>query len=118
MEIGDITASAGMTKAIFDKLAELLEPDLGEVSPEELEKIRLAWRKIALAVATGVIDHMKAHMEIVDVRTRGKVNTNITGKTGGTSDPPNDPNHQHAVDLAGKATNVVFTQVAGTGHVR
>lgn len=116
MTIGDLNATSGMTKAIYDQLEKLIKPDLGDLSAQDLKTIQKSWRKLALAVATGVIDHITANMEIKSIETDGKVTTTIVGKTGGTADPI-DPNHKHSVDLTGEAAHVVFKQVAGTGHV-
>ncbi len=116
MEIGDIEAKSGMTKAIYDQLATLLEPGLGDLGEEDLEPIREAWRKIALAVATGVIHHIKENMKIKGVETRGNVATTASGVTGIPSVPP-DPTHTHTVELAVEAAEVTFQQVDGTGSV-
>ncbi len=116
MEIGKIDAAGGMTKAIYDELETLLKPGLGDLSDEDLEPIRETWRKIALAVATGVINHIKANMEIKDVETRGNVPATVSGSTG-IPTVPVDPNHTHTIELSGEATDVTFQQVAGTGSV-
>ncbi len=116
MEIGDIEAKSGMTQAIYDELATLLEPDLGDLGEDDLEPIRQAWRKIALAVATGVINHLKENMKIKGVETRGDVTTTASGVTGVPSLPAH-PNHTHTVELAVAAAEVTFQQVGGTGSV-
>ncbi len=68
LDKGDITASTGMAKAIYDKLCELLEPDL-VASGVEVDKIREGWRKLSHAIAAGVIKHIVEHMEISGITT-------------------------------------------------
>ncbi len=116
MEIGTIDASSGMTKAIYDQLEKHLEPDLGELGDEDLEPIKEAWRKIALAVATGVVSHIKENMRIKGVETRGNVTTTVSGSTGIPSLPAH-PDHTHTVELAVETADVTFQQVDGTGSV-
>jgi hypothetical protein len=64
--IGDESASQGMSKTIYDKLRDVMEPIDG-VSGDDLENVRNSWRKLAFAVATGVIEHIKSNMEISGV---------------------------------------------------
>jgi hypothetical protein len=79
LDKGDITASGGMAKAIYDKLREVLEPDL-VASGAEGDKVREGWRKLSYAIATGVIMHVVDHMEITGITT----DTNHTQNNGGT----------------------------------
>lgn len=112
---GDQDANTGMTKAIYDELLAALEPDLPDLSEAELEPIRDSWKKMAFAVATGVINHIRANMEIRGIQTQGNVTTTVNGNTG--TAPP--ANHVHTVNLSGTATNVVLTQSNdGTGRVQ
>ena len=81
LEIGDITAGSGMSKAIFDQIDSLLSPPLDGTPQEEMEKIRDSWRQLAFAIATGVIGHIKSNMEIsgVDVSINDvSTNVNVT----------------------------------------
>ena len=81
LEIGDIKASSGMSKAIFDELNKLsLEAPLKDMKAEDLEKVRNGWKKLAFAIATGVINHIKSNMEISGIQATGSV----TGKVSGT----------------------------------
>lgn len=115
LQIGDVNATSGMSKAIYDQLNIILSPPLGGTPPEDLEKIRDSWRKLAFAIAKGVIDHITANMEIFGVQTRGNVNAPVQGNTGSA----NLGNHLHSVNLSGAQNNVTFTQSNdGTGHVR
>ena len=111
---GDQDANTGMTKDIYDQLLVALELDLPDLSEEELEPIRDSWKKIAFAVATGVINHIRANMEIRGIQTQGNGTITVDGDTG-TALPAD---HVHTVDLSGTATNIIFTQSNdGTGHV-
>ena len=67
LEIGNITANTGMSKSIYDQINTVLSPSLEEMSEEDMEKVRESWRKLAFAVATGVIEHIKSNMEISGV---------------------------------------------------
>jgi hypothetical protein len=112
LQIGDKKATYGMSKSIYDELD--LQLSSGMTS-EALGNVRPSWQKLAFAIAKGVVKHIKSNMEIHDVKTKGKVNTEVKGKTA-RSDPGN---HQHSVALSGKQTEVVFTQSNdGTGHVK
>jgi len=90
LTVGDKDASAGMTKAIYDALRAILEDDLKSLGEDKLAPIREGWKKIAYAVAKGVIEHIQTNMEITGIQTQGIVS----------------------------GTNVVLTQSNdGTGHV-
>ena len=89
--IGDQTAGTGMSKAIYDQLRSVLEPDLKELSEEARSQLRQSWQKLAYAIASGVIEHITANMEVVGIQTKGTVN----------------------------ASELVFTQSNdGTGHIK
>ncbi len=114
LEIGDITASSGMSKAIFDQLNTILSPPLNGTSTEDMETIRDSWRSLAFAIATGVIEHIKSNIEIFGIKTKGEVDTNVSGITA-VAEPGN---HFHSVALSGEQSDVIFTQSNdGTGHV-
>ncbi len=100
LTIGDKEANTGMTKAVYDELRALLEDDLKSLGEDKLAPIRESWKKIAYAVAKGVIEHITANMEVFGVTVKGDVTTTVTGNTG-------------------VANDVVFTQNNdGTGRVR
>ena len=71
---GDQTAQTGMSKAIYDQLQAELEPALGEVSEEVRSQLRESWKKLAYAIAKGVIEHITANMEVGGIQTQGNVN--------------------------------------------
>lgn len=80
--IGDIDASSGMTKAIYDQVRVHLEPGLGDMAPDDLEKVRDGWRKLAHGVATGVVEHLRSNLELRDAATDGTPVRDVDGATG------------------------------------
>jgi hypothetical protein len=115
LQIGDTSATSGMTKAIYDQMAAVLEPGLDGLEEGKKTPIRENWKKTAFAVAKGVIEYMVANMEIFGVTCRGDISAGVSGSTGPA--PPGA--HAHTVSLAGTQTNVVFTQNNdGVGRVR
>lgn len=115
LQIGDQNATSGMTKAIYDQMAAVLEPGLDGLEEDQKTPIRDNWKKTAFAVAKGVTEYMLANMEIFGVTCRGDVAATVSGNTG--TAPPSA--HAHSVSLTGRQTNVVFTQNNdGTGRVR
>lgn len=100
LDVGNIEATTGMSKAIYDQLKAQIEPDLKDLKPDEISAIQKSWQKMAFAVATGVVEHLKANLEIVGVTTQGDVTVNVQGNVG-------------------NATKVTFTQNNdGVGRVR
>lgn len=113
--IGDATATEGMTKAIYDNLQSVLEPDLVDISEDKRVLIRESWKKLSFAIATGVINHILSNMEIIDIKTQGNISANVSGQTGLTLPGP----HQHSISLSAIQNTVVFTQSNdGIEHVR
>lgn len=92
LSVGDIGATSGMTRAIYDQLQASIEPDLPEMPPDDLEAVRDGWRKLAHAVATGVVAHLRSNLEVVDAATEGVPERGVNGSTG--SDPGGG-NHTH-----------------------
>jgi hypothetical protein len=83
--IGDQAATSGMTQAIFQQLDTLLmsAADKAKLSAADLEKVRDGWRKLAFAIATGVVSHLKANMEITGVQaTSGAVSLDVVDAGG------------------------------------
>lgn len=124
--IGSVNADSGMSQAIYQVLDAQLSPPLQAAvdnAPEPakaeaqkaLDGAREGWKKVSFAIATGVINHITASMEIFGVTVQGNVTTTVQGNTGLS----NPGNHQHSVNLSGVVNNVVFTQNNnGTGRVR
>ena len=81
LDTGNPAATTGMTKAIYDKMREIMEPPLGDLKPEELDPIREGWRKLAHAIAFGVVNHIADNAEVVGVVTRGDISATVSGST-------------------------------------
>ena len=103
MQIGDEQAGSGMTKDIYDQIDQIMKPT---IPPASLEEARKGWKRLALAIASGVITHIKNNMEISGIRAQGDVTTTVTGTVAGTS-------------VTGTGTGNVTTAQTGlaTGHV-
>lgn len=115
LSVGSKDATAGMSKAIYDALREALDADLTALSEDQRTPIRESWKKMAYAIATGVVSHITANMEVFGITTQGNVSTTVQGNTG-TAAPSN---HLHSISLSGVESNVVLTQNNnGTGRVR
>ena len=115
LDFGDITASDGMSRAIYDRIREVIEPDFGELEENDLKVIREGWQKLSYAIARGVIEYIVENMEIYGIQTSGNVSTTVSGDTGAAL----PANHTHTVTLSGAENDVVFTQSDdGTEHVR
>lgn len=111
LQIGSENANVGMSLAIYLMMDQQLSPPLqkavddaiGDAKPkaqEALDKAREGWKKLSYAIATGVIEHITANMEVFGIKTQGIVSAAVTGNT--------------AVQ-----NNVIFTQNNdGTGRVR
>lgn len=91
LSIGDIGASHGMALGIYTQIAANLEADLGPMPPEDLEKVRASWRKLAHAIATGVVAHLQANLELRDAATDGTPVRAVAGQTGSAA----PSNHAH-----------------------
>ncbi len=99
LQIGSKSATSGMTKAIYDQMNTILSPPLSDMPPADLEKIKDSWKQLAYAISKGVIDHVKANMEIKGVEASGNISATVSGSTA-------------------TQNNVVFTQNNdGTGRV-
>jgi hypothetical protein len=126
LSIGSVNADSGMSKAIYDQVDALLSPPLQTAvdeataaakpkAQEALDAARDGWRKLAFAVAKGVVDHVLSNMEVVGVQTRGNVAAAVSGNTGPAPPGP----HPHPVSLTATQPNLVFTQSNdGTGRVK
>jgi hypothetical protein len=78
LDIGDIAATGGMTKDIYDQLNAVLEPDLTGLSEEKRKPIEENWKKLSFAIAKGVINHITNNLEIKGVKVSiNDVNTNV-----------------------------------------
>ncbi len=90
--IGDQSATSGLTKEIFDQFDAVLmsDEDKSKLKPPDLEKVREGWRKLAFAIATGVVNHLKTSMEVKGIQASGTINVDVKngGATIGTANGP------------------------------
>ena len=90
--IGNQGATSGLTKEIFDQFDAILmsDDDKSKLPPDDLEKVRDGWRKLAFAIATGVITHLKTSMEVKGIQASGTINVDVKngGSTIGTANGP------------------------------
>lgn len=117
LSVGNRQATSGMTLSIYQAIDAELRPQMEQegVGVDAIKESQDAWRKLAFAIATGVINHLTSNMEIFGIQTRGDVNASVQGNT----ELSNPGNHQHNVNLSGVHNNLTLTQSNdGTGHVR
>jgi hypothetical protein len=100
---GDINASTGMAKAIYDKLQEVLLPDAA-AGGGDLSKLQETWQKLAYAIAAGVVEHIVASEEISGIKTKWYDTTPVYGVTSTNS------GHSHTVTVKGTVSGVEFAQ--------
>jgi hypothetical protein len=109
--IGNETASQGMSKAIYDKIRDVMEPIDG-VAGEDLEKVRESWQKLAFAIATGVIEHIKSNIEVHGIEVSiSDVSTSVFTTT-------TCPAGAGSGTGSGSGTGTGQQSNDGTGHVR
>jgi Flp pilus assembly protein TadG len=122
MTTGTQEANAGMSKDIFAEMDKLLAPPLQKavdeasgdaktVAQEALDKARTSWKQLAFAIATGVITHIKANLEIAGIQTTGNVAANVNGASGPA---PGPGPHAHTVTLSATQQSVTFNQSGST----
>jgi hypothetical protein len=124
--IGTVDADSGLSKAIFEQMDILLAPPLQQAvdnaggdakvkAQEALDAARKGWKQLAFAIATGVITHLTANLEITGIQTTGDVAATVSGQT----EPAPPGPHQHLVSLAAAQQRVTFSQSgSGLGHIR
>jgi hypothetical protein len=76
LDAGDANASSGMGNAIYEALDAALK---GSIPAAQLPPVEKGWRTLAAAIATGVVSHLTANMEIVGITTSGTLGSD--GKT-------------------------------------
>jgi hypothetical protein len=115
-----------MAKSIYEKMDEVLAPPFvaavaaaqgtAKVQAQNtLDAARAGWRRLSFAIATGVVDHVVANLEVVGVRTRGDVAAAASGSTPAVPPGP----HVHAIELTAQQSGLTFVQSNdGTGRVR
>src|SRR6266516_1788915 len=82
LTIGDQKASSGMSKDIYDQLNQLLSSAITD--PPTLAKAQTSWQQLAFAIATGVVTHIKANMQISGIQVTGTIDAAVTGTVAGT----------------------------------
>ncbi len=70
LQIGDEGATNGMAKDIYEQLNELLK---APVPPEDLAKAQKVWKQLAFGIATGVVTHLLANLEVTGLAVAGQV---------------------------------------------
>ncbi len=109
---GNASANTGMAKTIYDSMNDVLKDDLEGLSDEDKKPIRDNWKKLAFAIASGVIEHLKSNLEIHGVEvsisdistTVSTVTTCPAGAGSGTGSGSGTATGQQSND--------------GTGHVK
>jgi hypothetical protein len=102
LQPGNEDASSGMSQKIYEKINEVMKEGIGQATLPDMQK---SWKKLAFAIATGVIEHLKSDMEIKGVQSSGNISAPVTS-SGGTN-------------VIGTATGSVTTNQTSpfTGHV-
>jgi len=82
LQAGNAAASAGMSMTIYQKINEVMSPGIDAAS---LPKVQESWKKLAFAIATGVIASIKGDMEISGIQASGNFSAPVTGTVAGTA---------------------------------
>jgi hypothetical protein len=103
LQPGDVSASAGMSLTIYTHMNDVLKDG---VPPDTLPKAQESWKKLAFAIASGVIEHLKSNMEITGIQGQATANLTVAGSVAGTA-------------VSGTATGSITTSQSSpfTGHV-
>jgi hypothetical protein len=125
LTIGSPAADAGLSQDIYTQLDLLLSPPLQEAvdnaadnakpgAQAALDAAREGWKKLAFAVASGVVGHLVANLEIGGVTVAGTVTVPVSGNTVSAAPGP----HVHGVSIT-PAVAVTLTQNNdGKGRVK
>jgi hypothetical protein len=90
-----------MSRDIYDQLNQLLSPAITDAPT--LAKAQTSWQQLAFAIATGVVSHIKANMQISGIQVSGNINATVTGTvSGGTT-------------VTGTATGTLISNQTGNG---
>ena len=102
LDPGDANASSGMSQLIFAQMDQQLKDG---VPPDTLEDVRKSWRKLAFAIASGVVQHLKTSMDVKGIQSDGNISVAISQVNG-------------AAATGTAAGHITLTQTAVTsGHV-
>jgi hypothetical protein len=105
MQIGNAAAGSGMAKAIYDQMAANLEPDLAPLEEKDRQPVREGWKKLAHAIATGVVNHIQANLQARNAAGNAAPILKVSGATG-----PADPaaGHTHPAGTLAVTVDAVF----------
>lgn len=81
MQIGAAAATSGMAKAIYDQIAANLEPDIAPLKDADKTPVREGWKKLAHAIAAGVVNHIQANLELLNMNETGPPVLPVTDET-------------------------------------
>jgi hypothetical protein len=110
LDPGDIAATGGMSKAIYDALFNNMKGSFPDSKPSE--DVCQSWKKLAYSIAFGVIEHIKSHMEIKGIASKWDAGTEMTG----TTDTAEPDAHSHTLTLSvEEGSELIFPQ-EGTGY--
>jgi hypothetical protein len=103
LQPGDASASAGMSLTIYTHINDVLKDS---VPPKTLPDAQASWKKLAFAIASGVIEHLKTNMEISGIQGTASPSLTVAGTSPSGA-------------VTGTATGSVTTTQSGpfTGHV-
>ena len=125
LSIGTQAADAGLSGGIFAQFDALLSPPLqaavDSATPEAkpgaeaaLNAARDGWRKLAFAIAKGVVEHLVDNMEVNGVTVAGTVNVPVSGNTGAAAPAA----HVHTVSITPSVSVTLAQSNSGTGRVK
>ncbi|HET7872214.1 MAG TPA: hypothetical protein VFL42_06860 [Terriglobales bacterium] len=78
LDAGDSNASSGMSQTIYDAMNTAMKDG---IPPDQLPDVQKGWKKLAASIAQGVVNHLKANLEVTvsGVQASGTFNAqNIT----------------------------------------
>ena len=76
LQAGDAQARSGMSSTIYQQINAILSPD---IDPAALPKVQTSWKKLAFAIASGVIASLKSDMEIAGIQASGSFTAPVVG---------------------------------------
>ncbi|RZI53868.1 MAG: hypothetical protein EOP16_00540 [Pseudonocardia sp.] len=115
--IGDDTAAEGMAGDIYVQLERALSPPMQKAVDEAADEAkataerslvaaREGWKKLAFAIAHGVITHLLANMEVVGIDVSGSITATVTGESAVAAPGA----HKHGIELTAIQPMATFHQ--------
>jgi len=86
-----------MSDMIYQEMNKVLSPPFQD--EKTLEVVQEGWKKLAYAIARGVVDHLTSQAEVYGVKTQGDVTVTVEGDVG-------------------TQKGATFEQVSGTGRLK